>query len=256
MPQNDGWPQKLLALAVSSCFAGAAQANPGSPTVVSGTASFASSGNTLTVTNSPGAVINWAAFSIGKDEITRFIQQSSQSAVLNRVIGQDPSLILGTLTSNGRVYLINPNGIIFGQGSQIDVSGLVASTLNLSNADFAAGKNNFVVTPGAGKLTNQGTISAGNGGQIYLVASNIENDGVIVAPNGSVILAAGKSATLVDAANPDVRVEVTASANQALNVGSLVAGSVGIYGGLVRQSGVVNANAAVLGDGGKIVGWR
>src|SRR5208283_5202948 len=96
MPQQHDWPHKLLALAVSSCFAGAAQANPGGPTVVSGSATFASSGNTLTVTNSPGAVINWAAFSIGKDEITRFIQQSSQSAVLNRVIGQDPSLILGT----------------------------------------------------------------------------------------------------------------------------------------------------------------
>jgi filamentous hemagglutinin family protein len=253
MPQHVHWPYKLLALAVSSCFAGVAQANPGGASVVSGSASFASSGNTLTITNTPGAIINWSAFSIGKDEITRFIQQSSQSAVLNRVVGQDPTLILGTLTSNGRVFLINANGITFGKGSQLDVGGLVASTLNLSNADFAAGNNNFTATTGAGKLTNQGTISAASGGQIYLVAPNVENDGVIVAANGSILLAAGKTATLVDASNPDIRVEVTASSNQALNVGSLVAGNIGIYGGLVRQSGTVNANAAVVGDGGKIV---
>src|SRR5271165_3333244 len=130
-PQRCPWRASVLALAVASCFAPPALANPTNPTVVSGTAGFGSSGNTLTVTNSPGAVINWGAFSIGQNEVTRFIQQTAASAVLNRVTGGDPSLILGTLSSNGRVFLINPNGITFGQGSQIDVGGLVASTLNL-----------------------------------------------------------------------------------------------------------------------------
>ncbi len=108
-------------------------------------------GNLLSITNSPGAIINWRAFSIGSNEITRFIQQSSASSVLNRVVGADPSVILGALQSNGRVFLINPNGILFGAGAQIDVAGLVASTLNLSNGDFAAGRLRFTNTPGAGK---------------------------------------------------------------------------------------------------------
>jgi filamentous hemagglutinin family protein len=251
--QFANWPQKLIAFAVSSCFAGSAYANPTGPSVVAGGATFASSGNALTVTNTPGSVINWAQFSIAKDETTRFIQQNAQSAVLNRVMGQDPSQLLGTLTSNGRVFLINPNGITFGMGSVVDVGGLVASTLNLSNQDFIAGRNNFVATPGAGKLLNQGSLSARNGGSIYLVASSVENGGVITTPGGEVILAAGKSANLVDSANPDIRVEITAPDNQALNVGAIVGRNVGIYGGLIRHSGTVNANAAVVGDGGKIM---
>src|SRR5690606_14902950 len=101
----------------------------------------------------PNAIINWQSFSIGANEITRFIQQSQASAVLNRVTGGggaiDPSVILGALQSNGRVFLINPSGITFGAGAQIDVAGLVASTLDISNADFLANRLRFQGT-GAG----------------------------------------------------------------------------------------------------------
>ena len=114
-------------------FSGNLLANPVGPAVASGAATFATVGKTLTVTNSPSAIINWQGFSIGAGETTRFAQQSAASAVLNRVIGQDPSAILGTLSSNGRVFLLNPNGIVFGVGSRVDVAGLMASTLNLSN---------------------------------------------------------------------------------------------------------------------------
>ena len=102
---------------------------------------FTTAGNLLTVTNTPNAIINWGSFSIGANEITKFVQQSASSAVLNRVVGQDPSAILGALQSNGRVFLINPNGIVFGAGSQINVGGLVASTMNLSNEDFLADRS-------------------------------------------------------------------------------------------------------------------
>ena len=95
-----------------------------------------SAGNQLTITNTPGAIINWQSFSINAGEVTRFIQQNSQSTVLNRVVGQDPSQILGALQSNGKVFVINPNGILFGAGAQVDVNGLVASSLKLSNEDF------------------------------------------------------------------------------------------------------------------------
>jgi filamentous hemagglutinin family protein len=135
----------LVALAVAACFASeVAHANPVGPVVVNGQATFAQAGSVLSVTNSPGSIINWQQFSIGTGEATRFIQQSSASAVLNRVVTSDPSSILGTLQSNGRVFLINPNGIVFGAGARIDVAGLVASTLHLSNEDFLAGRLNFV----------------------------------------------------------------------------------------------------------------
>jgi filamentous hemagglutinin family protein len=155
---------KTVAVAVAACFATQfAFANPVGPTVVNGQAVITTRGNQLTVTNTPGAIINWAQFSIGASEATRFIQQSASSAVLNRVVGGDPSRILGTLQSNGRVFLINPNGILFGAGAQVDVAGLVASTLHLSNEDFIAGRMNFVGDSAlASAVVNQGRITAAN----------------------------------------------------------------------------------------------
>jgi filamentous hemagglutinin family protein len=97
-----------------------------------GQATFNQQGNVFSITNTPGAIINWQSFNVGAGEVTRFIQQSSDSAVLNRIVGQDPTKILGALQSNGKVFLINPNGILFGQGARVDVNGLVASTLNMS----------------------------------------------------------------------------------------------------------------------------
>jgi len=131
--------------------------------VVAGQASFATQGNTLSITNSPGAIINWQGFSIAASEATRFIQQNAASSILNRVTGPDPSVILGTLISNGRVFLINPSGILIGQGARIDVAGLVASTLNLSNQDFLDGRLNFTSNPLAGKVENQGRITTPSG---------------------------------------------------------------------------------------------
>ena len=129
----------LISLAVASCFsADLAFANPTGPVVANGQVSIIQNGNLLQITNSPSSIINWQSFSIGASEITRFLQQSNSSAVLNRVVTQNPSSILGALQSNGRVFLINPNGILFGAGAQIDVAGLVASSLKLSDADFLA----------------------------------------------------------------------------------------------------------------------
>lgn len=239
----------LLALASATV-----SANPLDPTVVSGQASFASTGNTLTVTNTPGAIINWQGFSIGASEITRFAQQSATSAVLNRVISNNPSSILGTLQSNGRVFLINPNGIVFGAGSVVDVAGLVASTLSLSDADFLAGRNSFTQVPGAANISNAGDISAQDGGQIFLIAPDVENTGVITAPNGEILLAAGHSVDLVSTSDPDLRVNITAPAGDATNVGQLIAssGSLGLFGTVVRNSGAVSADSATM-QGGKIV---
>lgn len=248
--------RRLLPVLVAGCFgAGAAHANPVGPQVVNGQASFVNQGNTLSVTNSPGAIINWQSFSINQGEVTRFIQQNSASAVLNRITGQDPSQILGALQSNGRVFLINPNGILFGQGAQIDVNGLVASTLNLSNEDFLAGRMNFNAGASAGDLKNQGSITTPSGGRVYLIAPNVENSGIITSPQGEVLLAAGRSVQLVDSADPDLHVVVSAPDDRALNLGSVIVqgGKAGIYGALINQRGIVSADSAVVGENGKIV---
>ena len=149
----------LLAFALLCAFAGGAAANPTGATVVHGKADVSTSGKTLTVTNAPGTIINWQGFSIAPDELTRFIQQTPSSAVLNRVVGQDPSSLLGRLQSNGRVFLINPNGIVFGAGARIDVGGLVASTLDLGDADFLAGRLKFAGPASAGALIQLGQIT-------------------------------------------------------------------------------------------------
>src|SRR5579864_3840513 len=247
--------RKVAVLAVASCFSAYSYANPTVPTVVSGSASFQDTGKTLAITSSPGAIINWQAFSIQADEVTRFIQQNAASSVLNRVTGNLSSSILGQLLSNGKVFLINPAGIFVGNGAVIDTAGFVASSLNLSNADFLAGKFKFTDQIGAGRIVNQGTIQTPAGGQIYLIAPNVENDGVITSPNGQVILAAGKTVELVQAGSPFVHVELTAPDNQAVNVGQIVAaaGSVGIYGTTIRNSGTVSANSAQVDASGKIV---
>jgi len=248
-------PIRLLAFAVASCFAPLVGANPTGGTVVSGQAAITQQGKQLTIVNSPSAVIHWKGFSIGADEVTRFVQQSPASAVLNRVVGQDPSKILGTLSSNGRVFLINPNGILFGAGARVDVAGLVASSLQLSDKDFIAGRLRFTETPGAKGIENQGAIQTAAGGEVLLIAPDVKNSGVITSPKGEVILAAGKSVEIVDPKSPHLRVEITAPENEAVNLGSIVAdgGRVSIYATSIRNAGRIQANTVERTQAGEIV---
>jgi filamentous hemagglutinin family protein len=247
---------RIAAAAAVACFlAGNAAANPTGMQVVAGQVSTVTSGNQLLITNSPGTILNWQSFSIMPGELTRFLQQNSSSSVLNRIAGQNPSQILGALQSNGKVFLINPNGIVFGAGSHVDVNGLVASSLNISNADFLAGRLRFSGTGTPGNISNSGGITTPSGGQVYLIAPNVTNSGIITSPGGDVLLAAGHSVDLADSNDPDVRVVVSAPGDQALNIGKVVAesGRVGVYGALVNQLGLVSANSAVAGENGKIV---
>ncbi|MDD2893528.1 MAG: MBG domain-containing protein [Halothiobacillaceae bacterium] len=231
-----------------------AQANPMGGSVINGSATFNTSGNTLTVTNTPGTIIHWQEFSIQSNEITRFNQQSASSAVLNRVVGGNTSQILGSLQSNGRVFLVNPNGVVFGAGATVDVAGLVATSLNLSDADFLAGRHRFTSDPNAQAVSNAGNITAQQGGEIWLIAPNVDNSGVIIAPNGEILLVAGSSVELVNSLDPNLRVNITAPAGDATNVGQLVAsaGRLGLFGTIVRNSGNVSADSATM-QGGKIV---
>ena len=120
------------------------------------------SGNTLDINQTSNrAIIDWSSFNIASGEKTVFNQPSASSIALNRVNDANPSQILGKLTANGQVVLVNPNGVFFGQGSQVDVAGLIATTANIANSDFMAGKMNFSQpgNPNAA-IVNQGTITA------------------------------------------------------------------------------------------------
>jgi filamentous hemagglutinin family protein len=250
------WRRKALPLLLAGCMVNwSVHANPTGQQVVNGQATFTNQGGVLSIANTPGAIINWQSFSINAGETTRFLQQSTSSAVLNRILGQDPSRILGALQSNGKVFLVNPNGVLFGQGSQVDVNGIVASTLNITNEDFIAGRLNFKAGDKAGDLKNQGVITTPAGGQVFLIAPNVENSGIIASPKGDVVLAAGHTVQLVDSADPNMQVVVSAPEHEALNLGQVVAqgGRIGIYGALVNQRGLISADSAIVGENGKIV---
>ncbi len=243
----------IALLATLGFTTGRAFGLPTGPQVVNGSAGITTVGGVMTVTNSPNAIINWQGFSIAANEATRFLQQNAGSAVLNRVVGGDASRIYGLLQSNGKVFLINQNGILFGPGARVDVNGLVASTLNITNQDFLAGRMTFNAGATAGPVANQGSITTPSGGSVYLIAPDVTNSGIITAPNGDILLAAGKEVLLVDRDSPEIAVVVSAPASQALNLGTLAAeaGRIGIYGGIVRQAGIISADSAVS-EGGRI----
>jgi filamentous hemagglutinin family protein len=233
-----------------------AQALPTGMNVVAGQAAARSMGNTLTVNNTPNAIINWNTFSIGAGNAVRFDQASASSQVLNRVTGNDPSAILGSLSSNGRVWLLNPNGVLFGQGARIDVASFVTSTLNLNNADWLAGHYQF--TQGSGNpagIVNQGELRSSLGGRVALIGGNVRNEGEINAPGGQVVLAAGSSVELLDSATPNVSVKLNASAGEVVNLGRLIAagGRIDVQAATVNQNGIVRADSLSTGPGGEVV---
>lgn len=245
----------LTALAVAACFShGAVMANPVGPQVVAGNAQFNTQGNTLTVTNAPGAIIHWQQFNINPGETTRFNQQSANSAVLNRVMSNDPSRIYGNLQSNGQVFLVNPAGIFVGPNAVIDVSKLILSSLNLNDADFLARRFSFN-GGGFGPVVNQGRISTPLGGSVYLVGSDVRNEGLISSPQGQVLLAAGKSVSLADTAGPELTVTIAANGNKAVNLGHIDAsgGRIDMFGALIEQQGVLSADSARVDAQGRIM---
>lgn len=144
------------------------------------------------------AIVNWQTFSVAGQEYVLFNQPDASSVILNRIVGGDPSNILGTISANGHVFLVNPNGVLFGQSAQLDVHGLVATTLDVGNDDFMNGNYTFARAAGSADagVVNEGAITAGNGGYVVLAGDYTENSGVIAASAGHVVLAAGSAMTL------------------------------------------------------------
>lgn len=230
-----------------------AYSNPSTPKVISGDVQFSGQPGSMVVTSTDGAVINWKDFSISAGEITRFVQNSASSRVLNRVVGAAASQIDGQLLSNGNVFLINPNGIVIGAGAVVDTAGLVASSLGLSDKNFAEGRLEFS-GGGQGAVTNRGLIRVTDGGDVVLVAPSIKNAGVISSDGGNLILAAGESVTLSSMDVDHVTFEVSASDNQAVNLGKLIStgGAIGLFASRVASTGTIAATRVSRDSDGSI----
>ena len=191
-----------LSFAICLGLSGVAWGLPQGGKVVAGDATITTPSTTTEIIRqtTDKAIIDWKSFSIAAGEKVRFYQPSSTSVTLNRVTGFDPSYILGQMSSNGKIFLLNPYGVVFGAGARIDVGGLVVSTLSMANNDFLASRYSLTsVDPTApaqrGAIVNEGTISA-PGGLVVLAGPNVTNSGTIVANGGRVGLVAANSVSV------------------------------------------------------------
>ena len=165
-------------------------ANPAGAQVVNGAVNMEAAGNTLRITASDRSIIHWQNFSIGAGEVTQFVQPSAAASVLNRVVSGEASQLMGTLQANGRVYLLNPNGIFIGNGAVVDVGSFLATTADITDEAFQRGGDLAFSGATDAPIRNAGTITARDG-DVFLMAKTVENVGLIHAPLGSVGLAAG-----------------------------------------------------------------
>ena len=216
------------------------------------------------------AIINWREFNIAADETVKFFQPNAGAIALNRVIGGDPSVILGNLLANGRVFLVNPNGIVFGQRAVVNTAGLLATTFNIKDSDFLAGTFDFAQDPAKALayVVNKGRIHVSDNGFVLLVAPAVSNEGLIVANLGKVALASGERLTvdfmgdglITYAVDGKVLTEVTGPDGQPLSSAVSNAGKIQADGGqvlfsskaasevfssVINQSGVIEARSLV-----------
>jgi filamentous hemagglutinin len=236
--------------------------------VTSGAATATQTATQLTVNQtSQNAILNWQSFNIGSGSSVNFVQPNSTALAINNIFQGNPSQIFGSLTANGRVYLINQNGIMFGAGAQVNVGGLVASSLNITSAGIA----NIATTPSQGSdpttpsfvlfadasgnplpsgpvQVAQGANLTSNGGQIFLFAPNVTNEGTISTPNGQTILAAGNQVYL--AVSPDANVRgltVAVDAGGTVTNGNTTNASVTDPSQLIGQIAAQHGNVTLMG---------
>ncbi|WP_265532326.1 two-partner secretion domain-containing protein [Pseudomonas saponiphila] len=196
----------------------AAFALPTGGTVVSGTADILTfdNGKQMSINQHTDKLItNWNDFSVRNGQTVTFSQPTKTSIALNRVIGVNGSDIQGQIKANGQVFLINPNGVVFGQGAQVNVGGLVASTQNITDANFTAGNYKFAGTSTA-QIVNRGMITAADGGNVALIGKSVSNDGTIKAQKGRVALGGGNEFTVSFDSNNLLDLQVDAAAINAL----------------------------------------
>ncbi|HSW94465.1 MAG TPA: hypothetical protein VLJ15_08975 [Gammaproteobacteria bacterium] len=195
------WKQVVKQVSVFTTtlvFSVLASANPVLDNVAAGQASVQQTPGSTVVNQSSGkAILNWKSFNIGAGERTHF-QQPANGIALNRINpGQGASEIYGHLSATGKIILVNQAGIFFGPGSFVNVGGIIASTSDLSDANFMAGKYKFdQPSPYNGSIINEGTIRAAKNGLVALIGTGVRNDGTIQARSGSIVLASGNKFTV------------------------------------------------------------
>ncbi|MFK7758423.1 MAG: filamentous hemagglutinin N-terminal domain-containing protein [Phycisphaerales bacterium] len=231
-----------------------AHANPneGDATIAAGTAIFDSNGNLLTITTSDMAIIDWLAFNIGFGETVQFIMPDSTSRVLNRIDGAAPSIIDGTLTSNGQVFLVNPSGVVFGENAVVNAGSLYAAAGNISNTNFI--NETYRFTDMQGTVVNRGHLQ---GDVIALLGGQVANFGTISAPQGTVIMAAGSQVLIgtelgrrfVEIEAPVLATEAPGSTDDSIR---LAAGD--IYSIAAWNSGTIDARGVIISAQGGDVG--
>jgi filamentous hemagglutinin family protein len=226
--------------------------------VVGGSGSIASLGsNTAIQQNSSRIIIDWNSFGTNANESVTFRQPGSGAIALNRVVGQNPSILLGRLDANGQVFIVNPNGVLFGAGSQVNVGGLIASTLNISNNDFFRRHYVFANDGASGPVVNQGFIRTAPGGYVALIGPRVNNEGALFSPDGFAALAAGNRVTVTLSDHQMVGLSVDQGALRALasNSGLIVAdggqawlaanSEDALLASVVNNTGVIRARSAV-----------
>jgi filamentous hemagglutinin family protein len=260
------WRQRyLLFAAVMWLWVDLSAALPTGEQVISGSvsASRPTSSSLRIDQGSARAIVNWTNFSIGANESVLVQQPSASSVLLNRVTGLSQSEIFGRLSANGNVFLVNPNGILFGKSATVDVGGLVASTLDIRNEDFLAGRYHFSANSFA-RVRNEGILLVHDGGAVALLGGQVENNGTISARLGKVGLAAGNKVTLDFAGDglTNLRVDESVLGAQIRNGGLIVsdggevqmtvAAANALGKSVINQEGIVRARSLVERDG-KIV---
>jgi trimeric autotransporter adhesin len=196
---------------ISLCWAGLSHAAPSGAQITAGSGSVTQSGNvTSIVQSSNNLFINWQSFNVSSNEVVNFVQPGAGALAVNRILGNSPSQIFGHLNANGQVWLINPDGVLFGRGSQVNVGGLVVTTLDLDDATLDLDGRTFSGT-GTGTIVNEGTLRATEGGYVALLGNQVSNRGVISAQLGTVALAAGSAETLTFSGRQLIHVQVDRS---------------------------------------------
>ncbi len=257
-PAVAGFRPAAAALAVAAAFAvhtGQLHAQSVPIGAIHGSASFTRNGSNLLVTTTNGAgtahsAIDWRSFSVPGGSVTHFQQPTAASTSINRVLGPDPSAIFGTLSSNGKLVLVNPAGITVGKGALVDTAAFTAMTLRMSDADALAGRI-AGSADGAGVLQVDGHVIA-RSGDVVLIGSKVQTGSeAVVQADGAVVLAAGQKAELTGRGLEGIHLEVQGG-NEALNLGTLQGDAVGIFANTLRHSGLVQAQA-VTSEGGRVV---
>jgi filamentous hemagglutinin family protein len=228
---------------------GSAYALPEGGQSVAGNVQFSNpNATTLNVTtNANRSIANYRAFSIGHGETVNFYLPGSDSAILNRVVGRSASEIFGNINSNGQVYLVNPNGIIFGSSAQVNVGSLFASTLGISDQDFLAGRMVFTQDPtyAPASVVNQGIINIQQGGHAVFAGSAVANSGTINAPQGQVHLVVGDQVSMLmgDGIVADVKVDRALQAKvEGLQDAISNSGNIKADGGIVKLQAELQNN--------------